>query len=45
MQKLNSQSFNKLKQKLKKYLAESGDHENVFQTQVEKYRENPVEDE
>lgn len=42
MQKLNSQSFNKLKQKLKKYLTETGDVENKFQDQVTKYRENPV---
>jgi hypothetical protein len=45
MNKLNSQSFNKLKQKLKKYLAEGGDHENLFADQLIKYRENPIVEE
>lgn len=43
--KPNAQSFTKTKQKLKKYLAESGDDENLFEVQVAKFRENPVEDE
>jgi len=30
MNKLNSTAYNKTKQKLKKYLTESGDHENLF---------------
>jgi hypothetical protein len=45
MNKLNSQSYNKLKQKLKKYLAEGGDQENLFADQLLKYRENPIVEE
>jgi len=32
-----------LRQKLKKYFAETGDNENFYVAQVEKYRLNPVE--
>ena len=44
MNKLNAQAFTKLKQKLKKYFTETGDSENKFQAQIDKYRLNPVED-
>ena len=44
MNKINSQAYNKLKQKLKKYLTEEGDDENRFGQQLEKYRENPIDD-
>lgn len=45
MNKQNSQAFAKVKQKLRKYLTESGDDENKFEAQVKKFRENPVDDE
>jgi translation initiation factor 3 subunit C len=45
MNKLNSQAYNKLKQRLKKYLTENGDEENRFSVQLEKYRQNPTNDE
>ena len=45
MNKNNAQAYTKLKQKLKKYFSETGDHENLYQVQIENYRKNPVEDE
>lgn len=45
MNKNSSQAYNKLKQKLRKYLTENGDEENRYSIQVAKYRENPVEEE
>ena len=44
MNKLNAQAFTKLKEKLKQYFTETGDSENKFQAQIDKYRLNPVED-
>lgn len=43
MSKLNSQAYNKVRQNLKKYLAENGDDENTFAAQLEKFRANPVD--
>jgi len=45
MTKLNSVSYNKLKQKFKKYLAAEGDGDMSFENQVAKYRANPPESE
>lgn len=45
MNKLNAQAFNKVKQKLKKYLVETGDDENRYLAQIAKYREDPQESE
>mmetsp|Transcript_30561 Transcript_30561/g.46857 ORF Transcript_30561/g.46857 Transcript_30561/m.46857 type:complete len:903 (+) Transcript_30561:26-2734(+) len=45
MNKLNSQAFNKVRQKVKKFLTEEGDEENRYGDQLLKYRENPVDDE
>lgn len=45
MKKPNLLSYNKLKQKYKKYLESEGDAENNYQAQVNKYRENPVNSE
>ena len=45
MNKLNAQAYTKVKQKLKKYFMETGDDENTFEQQIQKYRENPPEDE
>jgi hypothetical protein len=43
MNKLNSTAYNKVRQGLKKYLAENGDDENTFAAQLEKFRANPVQ--
>jgi len=45
MNKQNAQAFTKTKQKLKKFLTETGDDENKYEVQVAKFRANPVEDE
>lgn len=45
MNKTNAAAFTKLKQKLKKYFAETGDHENFYVAQIEKYRKDPPKDE
>ena len=42
MKKPNLLSYNKLKQKYKKYLESEGDADNNFQAQVNKYRQNPI---
>jgi hypothetical protein len=42
MKKPNLLSYNKLKQKYKKYLESEGESDNNFQAQVKKYRQNPV---
>mmetsp|Transcript_25520 Transcript_25520/g.19287 ORF Transcript_25520/g.19287 Transcript_25520/m.19287 type:complete len:81 (+) Transcript_25520:435-677(+) len=42
MSKNNSQSFNKLKQKLKKYLQGTGPSGNTYEMQLAKFRENPL---
>ena len=42
MKKPNLLSYNKLKQKYKKYLESEGESDNNFQAQVNKYRQNPV---
>ena len=44
MNKTNAQAYNRVKQRLKKYLLETGDDENKFGVQLEKYRENPPAD-
>jgi len=44
MNKTNAQSYTKCKTKLKKYLMETGDHENLYVTQLEKYRADPPAD-
>lgn len=44
MSKMNAISFNKLKQNFKKYLAGEG-HENTYEKQLLKYRENPIDSE
>lgn len=41
MNKNNSTALNKVKSKLKKYLAEAGESDNTFVDQLAKYRENP----
>ena len=43
MNKNNAQAFTKLRQKFKKYLETTGDDENKFQAQLNKYKENPVD--
>jgi len=43
MKKPNLLSFNKLKQKFKKYLESEGDNEHTYLSQLAKYRENPVD--
>ena len=45
MKKDVQQAFTRVKTKLKRYLTETGDSENLFTVQVQKYRENPVDDE
>lgn len=45
MNKTNSQAYNKMRQRLKKFLAETGDAENLYEKQLQKYRENPPADE
>jgi len=45
MGKITAVSHTKLKQKFKKYLAETGDEESRYETQVAKYRENPQDSE
>ena len=44
MNKTNAQAFTKCKTKLKKYLAEVGDNENLYEAQVKKYRADPPAD-
>jgi len=41
MNKVNSVSFNKLKQKFKKYLQSEGEGDELYEKQLEKYKENP----
>lgn len=43
MNKNNSTAYNRVKSKLKKYLAEGGDCDFYFAAQLIKYRENPME--
>ena len=45
MSKVNATSFNKMKQKFKKYLQNTGDGEYLYETQLHKYKENPIEEE
>jgi len=45
MNKTNAQAFNKVRQKFRKFLAEDGDDENTYDSQLKKYRENPSEEE
>jgi len=42
MSKNNSQSYNKLKQKFKKYLQTTGPDENVYEVQLNRFKEKPV---
>lgn len=42
LSKQSSVSFNKLRQKLKKYLTATGPSDNNFEKQLAKFRENPV---
>lgn len=42
LNKTNSVSLNKLKQKMKKYLPTQGPQDNNLETQIAKFRENPV---
>mmetsp|Transcript_30851 Transcript_30851/g.22438 ORF Transcript_30851/g.22438 Transcript_30851/m.22438 type:complete len:220 (+) Transcript_30851:396-1055(+) len=41
MNKVNSVSFNKLKQKFKKYLQSEGEGDDLYEKQLEKFKENP----
>lgn len=45
MHKNSASAFTKLKARLRKFLLETGDHENFYGVQVEKYRKNPPESE
>ena len=45
MNKNSAQAYTKLKQRLKKFLTETGDHENLYVKQVEEYRKKPIEEE
>ena len=38
---MKNKAYNKLKQRLKKYLAENGDGEMLYLTQLEKYKKDP----
>jgi hypothetical protein len=44
MSKANSQSYNKLKQRFKKYLAAQGEDEMTYEKQLLRYREKPQEE-
>lgn len=41
MNKVNSVSYNKLKQKFKKYLQTTGEGDDLYEKQLEKFKENP----
>ena len=43
MKKQNLNSFNKLKQKFRKYLESEGENEHTYLNQLTKYRENPTD--
>lgn len=45
MSKVNSTAYNKMKQKFKKYLQNTGDGEWLYETQLQKYKEKPIEEE
>ena len=42
---MKNKAYNKLKQRLKKYLAENGDGEMLYLTQLEKYKKDPQDSE